>query len=107
MKALRSADARTSGARAGGAPPSPALRLGLVYGLLLLAACEPTREPSKAPLTGIANPASVHCVERDGQLEILDMQGGQTGFCVLPDGRRIEEWAFYREEQEVDLSKSR
>jgi putative hemolysin len=107
MKVLRSAEDRTGGARANCAPPSPAPRLALVYGLLLLTACEPPQESSKAPLTSIANPASVHCIERGGRLEIVDEQGGQIGFCVLPDGRRVEEWAYYREEHEADASESR
>jgi len=59
------------------------------------------------PATGIANPASVYCAERGGRLEIVDAPGGQAGFCVLPDGRRVEEWALYREAQEAETSKPR
>ncbi|MFM8943652.1 MAG: DUF333 domain-containing protein [Actinomycetota bacterium] len=45
---------------------------------------------------GIANPASVFCEEQGGTLEIVDEAGGQVGYCNLPDGRRIEEWEYYR-----------
>jgi putative hemolysin len=45
---------------------------------------------------GLANPASVYCVEQGGQVDIVDEGGGQVGYCELPDGRRIEEWEFYR-----------
>lgn len=46
--------------------------------------------------TGIANPASIFCVERGGTLEIVDESGGEVGYCNLPDGTRIEEWEYYR-----------
>ena len=45
---------------------------------------------------GLANPASVYCVEQGGQVDIVDEAGGQVGYCELPDGRRIEEWEHYR-----------
>jgi len=44
----------------------------------------------------IANPASVYCVQQGGKIEIVETKKGQIGICVLPDGRRIEEWKFYR-----------
>ena len=47
---------------------------------------------------GLANPASEYCVEQGGEVEIVDEADGQVGYCVLPDGRRIEEWEFYRAE---------
>lgn len=42
------------------------------------------------------NPASVHCIGQGGRLEIAKTDRGEVGFCNLPDGRRIEEWEFYR-----------
>lgn len=44
----------------------------------------------------IANPASVYCVQRGGKIEIVRTPTGEVGYCVFPDGRRIEEWEFYR-----------
>ena len=44
----------------------------------------------------IANPASVYCEEQGGTVEIVDETDGQVGYCVLPDGTRIEEWEFFR-----------
>lgn len=43
-----------------------------------------------------ANPASAYCVEQGGQVDIVDEADGQVGYCELPDGRRIEEWEYYR-----------
>ena len=44
----------------------------------------------------LANPASVYCVQQGGRLVIRRGPKGDTGICVLPDGRRIEEWKFFR-----------
>lgn len=94
---MRSADARTRGARIACAPRCPKAAPALLAGLLTLAACEAAQEAAIPPAARIANPASVYCAERGGWLETVDELGGQTGFCTLPDGRRIEEWALYRE----------
>ena len=45
------------------------------------------------------NPASAYCEEQGYQLEIRTADdGGQTGFCLFPDGSECEEWAYYRGE---------
>lgn len=44
--------------------------------------------------TGLANPASVFCIQQGGAVELVDEASGQVGYCNLPDGRRIEEWEF-------------
>ena len=46
---------------------------------------------------GMANPASVNCGEQGGRLEFRTDAAGQSGYCHLPDGRVVEEWALYRE----------
>ncbi|MDG6896242.1 putative hemolysin [Volucribacter amazonae] len=64
--------------------------------VLLLSACHSiSHEPE---LEGLANPASVYCVEQGGQSVVKrDAQGNEYGECHLPDGRIIEEWDFYRQ----------
>ncbi|MEN9804087.1 MAG: hypothetical protein RIS41_934 [Actinomycetota bacterium] len=54
-----------------------------------------TNLPSSDPV-GIANPASEFCVEQGGTVEIVEEEGGQVGYCNLPDGSRIEEWEYFR-----------
>lgn len=44
-----------------------------------------------------ANPASEFCVEQGGEVDIVDEADGQVGYCVLPDGSRVEEWEYFRE----------
>lgn len=67
-------------------------------GLLALPACGGTsdEEPSTSPTAGLANPASVFCEQQGGTVEIVDEAGGQVGYCILPDGTRIEEWEYFR-----------
>ncbi len=46
--------------------------------------------------TGLANPASVYCGSHNGTLEIRDTPQGQAGYCVFPNGKECEEWAYFR-----------
>lgn len=46
--------------------------------------------------TGIANPASVNCVQKGGTLEIRESKAGQYGVCLFEDNRQCEEWALFR-----------
>ena len=77
--------------------------------LLTVAGCsaapKQAAEPAKAkdeavvPSVGMANPASVYCVEKGGKLEIRNEKAGQLGFCHLPDGRGVEEGQLFRAEK--------
>lgn len=44
---------------------------------------------------GIANPASVNCIDKGGKLSIVDEKDGQVGYCTL-NGVKCEEWEFFR-----------
>lgn len=46
----------------------------------------------------IANPASTNCIDKNGNLEIVDTNEGQIGMCTLPSGKVCEEWALFRGE---------
>ncbi|HUW08207.1 MAG TPA: DUF333 domain-containing protein [Anaerolineae bacterium] len=54
-----------------------------------------TRTP---PEPGLPNPASVHCEEQSGILEIRTEDAGQVGYCLFADGSECEEWAFFNGE---------
>lgn len=58
------------------------------------------------PVTGIANPASVYCVEHNGTLDIRDTPEGQAGYCTFPGGSVCEEWAYFRGECAANASKN-
>ncbi|MGY3870381.1 putative hemolysin [Aeromonas crassostreae] len=60
---------------------------------LLLGACTSHEAPARV---GLANPASVHCVELGGRVMLEQEPGGTVGYCHLPDGTVTEEWELYR-----------
>jgi uncharacterized protein len=62
--------------------------VGLVF-LAALVSC-PER------VWALANPASVFCAQSGGKSEIRKGPRGQYGVCRLPDGRVVDEWAYFR-----------
>ena len=71
---------------------------------LSLAACAtPENAVDLTPKLGAPNPASQHCVEQGGRLEIKNEANGQVGYCHLADGTEIEEWElFHKQEKECN-----
>jgi putative hemolysin len=59
---------------------------------------QPSIECQQKEKTQIANPASVFCEEQGGRVEMIQEEGGVRGDCVLKDGSRCDEWAYYRGE---------
>lgn len=56
---------------------------------------------------GLANPASVFCVNNGGRLEIrTDSNGGQAGFCVFKDNTECDEWTYFRGECKMGEQKN-
>ncbi|HBM45967.1 MAG: hypothetical protein UT05_C0001G0056 [Parcubacteria group bacterium GW2011_GWF2_38_76] len=48
---------------------------------------------------GIANPASVYCIDQGGRSEIrTSADGSQFGVCIFSDNSECDEWAFFRGE---------
>lgn len=67
--------------------------------LAALSACGSDSDSNLAP--GLANPASVFCEEQGGSVEMeTDDEGNQAGICVLADGSRVDEWEYYRDNNE-------
>lgn len=62
------------------------------------AADTPAVEPTATDLTvGLANPASVNCVDQGGTSRIESRpDGGQFGVCYFEDNRQCEEFALLR-----------
>jgi putative hemolysin len=46
--------------------------------------------------SALPNPAAVFCVENGGKSQIRNGARGQYGVCILPDGRVVDEWAYFR-----------
>lgn len=49
---------------------------------------------------GMPNPASVYCGKIGGKTEITKTSLGQTGYCRLPSGEKIEEWNLFRRDHQ-------
>ncbi|MFZ0005469.1 MAG: DUF333 domain-containing protein [Methanoregula sp.] len=66
--------------------------------------CQPGLSPnqtgnsSAAGQAGMANPASVNCINVGGTLEIKNSPAGQYGMCNFANGTSCEEWALFRGE---------
>ncbi len=62
----------------------------------------PTALPAVPTVTStpqLPNPASKYCVEQGYNISIrTDPNGSQAGYCIFPDGKECEEWAYYRGE---------
>jgi putative hemolysin len=73
-------------------------KLVVLIGVVICAACSPGQtSPTTEP--NMPNPASVHCEQSGGKLEMVqDADGGTAGVCIFPDGSQCEEWAFFRDE---------
>ncbi|QLA70325.1 DUF333 domain-containing protein [Enterobacter pasteurii] len=70
---------------------------------LPLAACSTKPTPPDAPkpphAIGMANPASVHCLEKGGELIPVQSPQGVRTKCKLPGGEAIDEWELYRRDR--------
>jgi putative hemolysin len=62
--------------------------------ILVAVSCSSSVEPEQ-----LANPASEHCVEQGGKLDIRkDADGGEVGYCQFEDGSECDQWAFFRDD---------
>ena len=64
---------------------------------LTLSACAVA--PPSAPSGGVArtaNPASMNCLQNRGTLETVQTPQGEQTYCLLPGGKRCEEWDMFR-----------
>lgn len=55
---------------------------------------------NSARVIGMPNPASVYCNKIGGETEIVKTSLGQTGYCRLPSGERMEEWELFRRDHQ-------
>ncbi|MEC5321007.1 DUF333 domain-containing protein [Brenneria populi subsp. brevivirga] len=69
---------------------------GVFIALTVVVGCRAGNDAAPPKSIGMANPASVHCQKQGGRSEMVNTDSGVTGYCLLPSGERIEEWALYR-----------
>jgi len=63
---------------------------------LLLAGCTTSPDAPPPPGVGMANPASVYCLQQGGTLNPVQTPRGVRTECKLPRGEVIDEWTLYR-----------
>ena len=74
------------------------LILTFLFYMLMAASCQ-IGQSTPHPELNLPNPASAYCQEQGYQLEIRTAKdGSQAGYCLFPNGRECDEWAFYRGE---------
>jgi len=64
----------------------------LVAGLQLTACAQRAPVPQRL---GMHNPATDWCLHVRGTPSQVKSEAGVTGYCTLPSGERIEQWALY------------
>ncbi|UUM32727.1 putative hemolysin [Vibrio japonicus] len=66
-------------------------------GTMLLAGCATTLEDYKEKeYTSVTSPASIYCVQQNGELNTVTEQGHRVTYCVRPNSKPVEQWEFYR-----------
>lgn len=60
---------------------------------LQLSAC--AQHPSAAKVLNMRNPATDWCLHVGGKPSQIKTEVGAEGYCTLPSGELIEQWALY------------
>jgi len=77
------------------------LRFFVLSCLILEIGCVAVSKKTEEKVS-LANPASVNCVDKGGQIKIeRDGTGSEYGVCLFEDNRQCEEWALYRKRCQV------
>lgn len=66
---------------------------------LILGACASAPAPVQTATPGAArtaNPASLNCLQNNGRLEVHQTPAGERADCILPSGKRCDEWEMFR-----------
>ena len=76
----------------------------VLISVALLDGCSPAeKSPEKqTEKLGQKNPASQYCISLGGSLDIKTEQAGQVGYCTLPNGEVIEEWALFKRDHPMN-----
>jgi len=65
----------------------------LILAGLQLTAC--AHQEAHSQRLNMHNPAADWCQQSGGKLSLLQTEKGMTGYCTLPSGELIEQWALY------------
>ncbi|MDH4222992.1 MAG: right-handed parallel beta-helix repeat-containing protein [candidate division Zixibacteria bacterium] len=68
--------------------------LFIALNIVLTGYCEASKNNEKEGPIGMANPATVYCIEMGYEYKITDGPSGQSGVCIFPDGSQCDGWDF-------------
>lgn len=74
-------------------------RMGFIISLMVtLNACASAPVPLQATPQAVraASPATLNCLQNHGKLEIRRTPEGEKADCLLPSGKRCDEWEMFR-----------
>lgn len=54
--------------------------------------------------TSLRNPAAVYCVALGYEYVIEKTAEGEIGYCILPNGKRVDEWNFFTGREGIEFS---
>jgi uncharacterized protein len=77
-------------------PPYRSERAPMTTSLFAFSVLIVTGLTASSPAMALANPASVFCVKQGGKLR---PEANGRSICLLPNGRAIEEWRYFRAHQ--------
>lgn len=76
----------------------------LVASGCLAFACGPSAAASEESRLLLPNPAAVFCKSEGGTYRTIEEASGMRGVCVLPDGREVDAWDYFRKHHSQDHS---
>lgn len=72
------------------------MRKTLLVFIVTLTACASSKDAPPPPKTGMANPASVYCLQKGGERVPVQSPQGVRTECKLPGGEVVDEWELWR-----------
>lgn len=79
--------------------------LGLGLGALVSGCADVQEKYDVGEYTSMSNPASVYCVEQDGELVMVTEAGKRVTYCKISEDEMVEQWEYYRENYKAEEDK--
>ncbi|UGA57239.1 putative hemolysin [Vibrio sp. VB16] len=76
--------------------------------MAILAGCAGSSEPDEYDVESyesISNPASVYCVQQNGELQAFNENDQRVMYCVLSEEEKYEQWEYYKENHNKEKDK--
>ncbi|MGR5117613.1 DUF333 domain-containing protein [Vibrio astriarenae] len=71
--------------------------MGIGLGVLVSGCADVQEKYDVGEYTAVSNPASVYCVEQEGELVMVTEAGKRMTYCKLSEDEMVEQWEYFRE----------